>query len=111
VGIASDPLNRVLVLSASGRRRPRLGGQALEKALVVTARAREVRYVDTDADGRLHGLTAADLLVREPAGLTSSGALVGGLALVIVHPMPGQKERSADHLLKAGAAIRCNTRR
>jgi processive 1,2-diacylglycerol beta-glucosyltransferase len=51
---------------------------------------------------------AADLLVGKPGGLTSSEALARGLALVIVHPIPGQEERNADHLLEAGAAIRCN---
>jgi UDP-N-acetylglucosamine:LPS N-acetylglucosamine transferase len=25
-----------------------------------------------------------------------------------VHPIPGQEERNADHLLEAGTAIRCN---
>lgn len=28
--------------------------------------------------------------------------------MVIVNPIPGQEERNADHLLEAGAAIRCN---
>ena len=36
------------------------------------------------------------------------GLLAGGLALVIVRPIPGQEERNADHLLEAGVAIRCN---
>ena len=27
---------------------------------------------------------------------------------MIVHPIPGQEERNADHLLEAGVAIRCN---
>jgi processive 1,2-diacylglycerol beta-glucosyltransferase len=53
-------------------------------------------------------MAAADLLVGKPGGLTSSEALARGLALVIVRPIPGQEERNADHLLEAGAAIRCN---
>ena len=53
-------------------------------------------------------MAAADLLIGKPGGLTSSEALARGLALVIVHPIPGQEERNADHLLEAGAAIRCN---
>jgi processive 1,2-diacylglycerol beta-glucosyltransferase len=53
-------------------------------------------------------MAAADLLVGKPGGLTSSEALARGLALVIVHPIPGQEERNADHLLEAGTAIRCN---
>jgi processive 1,2-diacylglycerol beta-glucosyltransferase len=53
-------------------------------------------------------MAAADLLVGKPGGLTSSEALARGLALVIVHPIPGQEERNADHLLETGVAIRCN---
>ena len=53
-------------------------------------------------------MAAADLLVGKPGGLTSSEALARGLALAIVHPIPGQEERNADHLLEAGVAIRCN---
>ena len=53
-------------------------------------------------------MAAADLLVGKPGGLTSSEARARGLALVIVHPIPGQEERNADHLLEAGVAIRCN---
>ena len=53
-------------------------------------------------------MAAADLLVGKPGGLTSSETLARGLALVIVHPIPGQEERNADHLLEAGVAIRCN---
>jgi processive 1,2-diacylglycerol beta-glucosyltransferase len=30
---------------------------------------------------------------------------------VIVHPVPGQEERNADHFLEAGVAIRCNNLR
>jgi processive 1,2-diacylglycerol beta-glucosyltransferase len=53
-------------------------------------------------------MAAADLLVGKPGGLTSSEALARGLPIVIVRPIPGQEERNADHLLEAGAAIRCN---
>jgi processive 1,2-diacylglycerol beta-glucosyltransferase len=53
-------------------------------------------------------MAAADLLVGKPGGLTTSEALARGLPMVIVNPIPGQEERNADHLLEAGAAIRCN---
>jgi hypothetical protein len=53
-------------------------------------------------------MAAADLLVGKPGGLTSSEALARGLALVVVHPIPAQEERNADHLLETAAAIRCN---
>jgi len=53
-------------------------------------------------------MSAADVLVGKPGGLTTSEALAKGLLLVIVNPIPGQEERNSDHLLEAGAAIRCN---
>ena len=53
-------------------------------------------------------MTASDLVVGKPGGLTTSEALVKGLVLVIANPIPGQEERNSDHLLEAGAAIRCN---
>ena len=51
---------------------------------------------------------ASDMIVGKPGGLTSSEALARGLVYVIVNPIPGQEERNSDHLLEAGAAIRCN---
>ena len=53
-------------------------------------------------------MAAADLLVGKSGGLTTSEALARGLPLAIVEPIPGQESRNADHLLEAGAAIRCN---
>jgi processive 1,2-diacylglycerol beta-glucosyltransferase len=53
-------------------------------------------------------MSAADVLVGKPGGLTLSEALAKELLLVIVNPIPGQEERNSDHLLEQGAAIRCN---
>jgi processive 1,2-diacylglycerol beta-glucosyltransferase len=53
-------------------------------------------------------MAAADLLVGKAGGLTTSEALACALPLVIIEPIPGQESRNADHLLEAGAAIRCN---
>lgn len=53
-------------------------------------------------------MSAADLMVGKPGGLTTSEALAKGLVFVIVNPIPGQEERNADHLLEQGIAIRCN---
>jgi processive 1,2-diacylglycerol beta-glucosyltransferase len=53
-------------------------------------------------------MSAADLLVGKPGGLTTSEALAKGLVMVIVNPIPGQEERNSDHLLEEGAALRCN---
>lgn len=53
-------------------------------------------------------MTASDVLVGKPGGLTMSEALAKGLVFVIVDPIPGQEERNTDHLLEEGVAIRCN---
>ncbi len=53
-------------------------------------------------------MSAADLIVGKPGGLTTSEAMAKGLIFVIVNPIPGQEERNSDHLLEQGCAIRCN---
>jgi processive 1,2-diacylglycerol beta-glucosyltransferase len=53
-------------------------------------------------------MAAADLLVGKAGGLTTSEALARGLPMALIEPIPGQEERNAEHLLEAGAAIRCN---
>jgi len=54
-------------------------------------------------------MAAADLLIGKAGGLTSSEALARELPLLIINPIPGQEERNSDHLLEAGAALRCHT--
>jgi processive 1,2-diacylglycerol beta-glucosyltransferase len=53
-------------------------------------------------------MTASDLVLGKPGGLTTSEALSKGLVFVIVNPIPGQEERNSDHLLEGAVAIRCN---
>lgn len=53
-------------------------------------------------------MSASDLIVGKPGGLTTSESLAKGLVMVVVNPIPGQEERNSDHLLEEGAAIRCN---
>jgi processive 1,2-diacylglycerol beta-glucosyltransferase len=53
-------------------------------------------------------MSASDLIVGKPGGLTAAEALTKGLVFVIVNPIPGQEERNSDHLIEEGAAIRCN---
>ncbi len=53
-------------------------------------------------------MTAADLAVSKPGGLTTSEALARGLPLAVVHPVPGQEDRNSDYLLENGAAIKVN---
>lgn len=53
-------------------------------------------------------MAAATALIGKAGGLTTSEALARGLPMILIEPIPGQEERNADHLLEAGAAIRCN---
>ena len=53
-------------------------------------------------------MTASDIVLGKPGGLTTCEALAKGLAFVIVNPIPGQEERNSDHLLEAGVGIRAN---
>ena len=53
-------------------------------------------------------MTASDLVLGKPGGLTTSEALAKGLVFVIVNPIPGQEERNSDHLLESAVGIRCN---
>ena len=53
-------------------------------------------------------MTASDIVLGKPGGLTTSEALAKGLVFAIVNPIPGQEERNSDHLLEAGVGIRCN---
>jgi processive 1,2-diacylglycerol beta-glucosyltransferase len=53
-------------------------------------------------------MSAVDLYVGKPGGLTTSEALAKGLPMVVINPIPGQEERNSDHLLEEGVAIRCN---
>ncbi len=53
----------------------------------------------------------ADLVVTKPGGLTVAEALVCGVPLIIINPIPGQETRNADYLLEQGAGIKVNSPR
>ena len=54
-------------------------------------------------------MQVADLMVSKPGGLTATEALVSGLPLVIVNPIPGQEVRNSDYMLEHGAAVKVNS--
>lgn len=56
-------------------------------------------------------MSAADLVVTKPGGLTAAEALTCRLPLVIVNPIPGQETRNSDFLLENGAAVKVNNPR
>jgi processive 1,2-diacylglycerol beta-glucosyltransferase len=51
-------------------------------------------------------MTASDLAITKPGGLTTSECLAVGLPMIVVSPIPGQEERNADFLLENGAALK-----
>jgi len=51
-------------------------------------------------------MTAADLVVTKPGGLSVSECLAKQRPMLLVSPIPGQEERNADYLLESGAAIK-----
>jgi processive 1,2-diacylglycerol beta-glucosyltransferase len=51
-------------------------------------------------------MTAVDLVVTKPGGLSVSECLAKHRPMLLVSPIPGQEERNADYLLEAGAAIK-----
>jgi len=53
-------------------------------------------------------MTAADLVLSKPGGLTTSEVLARGAAMAVVNPIPGQESRNSDFLLENGAAIKIN---
>jgi processive 1,2-diacylglycerol beta-glucosyltransferase len=51
-------------------------------------------------------MTAADLVVTKPGGLSVSECLAKCKPMLLVSPIPGQEERNADYLLESGAALK-----
>ena len=51
-------------------------------------------------------MTAADLVVTKPGGLSVSECLARRKPMLLVSPIPGQEERNADYLLEAGVAVK-----
>jgi processive 1,2-diacylglycerol beta-glucosyltransferase len=98
------PVQLVVICGRSEELKGRLDELAAARPTHLSPALRVVGYT-TEMD---EYMAAADMLVGKPGGLTSSEALARGLALVIVHPIPGQEERNADHLMEAGTAIRSN---
>ena len=50
-------------------------------------------------------MDASDVIVTKAGGMTTSEALVKGLPMVIVAPIPGQERMNTDHIVSKGAAI------
>lgn len=54
-------------------------------------------------------MSASDILISKPGGLTITEALIKELPIVINSAIPGQEEKNADYLLNNGIAARIHT--
>ena len=54
-------------------------------------------------------MTAADLLVTKPGGVTTAEALTVGLPMILTHPIPGPEEAHVRYLEQIGAAVSAQT--
>jgi len=97
------PAQVVVVCGRNAELKDRLDARASEPR-----RAKNPLFVVGYTTAMDEYMSAADVLIGKPGGLTTSEALAKDLLLVIVNPIPGQEERNSDHLLEQGAAIRCN---
>jgi processive 1,2-diacylglycerol beta-glucosyltransferase len=100
------PWQIVAVAGKSEKMRKRLEGLARQGG-ALPGGAPRLHPVGFTTEMHLY-MAGADLLAGKAGGLTTSEALARGLPMVLIDPIPGQEERNADHLLEAGAAIRCN---
>lgn len=53
-------------------------------------------------------MSASDIIVTKPGGITCTEAMAKGLPMVLVDPIPGQEERNCDFLTNNGVAMRVN---
>ena len=100
------PWQLVAIAGKSEKMKKRLDEIARAAGTLPTGFARLVPVGFTTQMDRY--MAAADLLVGKAGGLTTSEALARHLPMALIEPIPGQEFRNADHLLEAGAAIRCN---
>lgn len=78
----------------------------LEQCSISSARpVRIIGYTGKVADY----MSAADLLITKPGGITVSEALVKRIPILLLSPIPGQEEKNANFLVNIGAAARIHS--
>ncbi|MFH1847751.1 MAG: glycosyltransferase [Candidatus Omnitrophota bacterium] len=56
-------------------------------------------------------MEVSSLVVTKPGGVTTAEALVKGLPIMIINPLPGQEFRNTNFLLKEGVAVKIKSER
>jgi processive 1,2-diacylglycerol beta-glucosyltransferase len=74
------------------------------RAIAALRPGRLVAQGFTDRVERL--MSASDLVITKPGGLTTSECLALGRPMIVHAPIPGQEERNCDFLLEHGAALK-----
>ncbi|MDP9018347.1 MAG: hypothetical protein M3N19_08515 [Candidatus Eremiobacteraeota bacterium] len=98
LGTVQEPLSATVIVG----RNTRLQERIMQVAQRVDYPIRVLSFVDNVYD-YMH---ASDLLLTKPGGLTSAEALVSGIPMVLVKPLPGQEERNTRYLVERKAALR-----
>ena len=72
-------------------------------------------YKDENETGRLHiygyvdnvhiMMSAADIFVSKPGGISATEAFMKNLPMVIINPLAGQEERNAEFMMNCGLAL------
>lgn len=93
-----EPISAVVIAGRNKRMQARILATAERMSYPV----RVLNFIDNVHD-YMH---ASDLLLSKPGGLTAAEALVSGLPMVLVKPLPGQEERNTRYLVERKVALR-----
>ncbi len=74
---------------------------------------KEVNKLDTAHDVRVFGyvdnvdemMDAADFMITKPGGITLSEAMVKGIPVILMNPIPGHEDRNREFLVNNGLAM------
>ena len=100
ITLLNSPKNLQLILVA-GKNLKLIN--TLEKYVSSTSKTVKL-YNYTDKIPEL--MSASDLIISKPGGMTISEALIKGLPLILISPIPGQEEKNAHFLQNSGVAAR-----
>ncbi len=85
----------ITVCGSNAEAKTRIDGMKTSKRILNLG---YVNYVEKLMD-------ASDCIISKPGGLTTSEALVKGLPMIIVDPVPGQEDRNTQFLTNNGVAM------